>query len=304
MDNTKDCKTRSRKDAATTHKRIVVGVDGSPESLNAVDFAAARARLDGSEIELVCAYALPSYSADSGLSSEETLRAGAQRVVDDAADHIAGKHQLQVTRTVLPGNPTGILRRKSESSQLIVLGSRGGGGFADRLLGAIPAALPGYSSCPVVIVPGETAGKRHEVHRIAVGTDGSRPATSSLSQAITEAELWGAHLDVIRAMPLTRSMAAIPWMTVSGDTPAIIQAATEETEQAIAESIATAGIQAEVQVLDGDPADTLLDYAKSVDMLVVGTHGRGGVRGVLLGSTSQVVLQESPVPVMVVPSSR
>ena len=136
---------------------VLVGVDGSPASLNAVDWAAAHAERHGQGIHLVCTYAVPSFSAaamDGGYASldDTAILEGAQAVLDEAKARLAGRG-LRVTSAVATGDAAAVLVERSRSAALVVVGTRGRGGFAERLLGTVSSALPAHAHCPTVVVP-------------------------------------------------------------------------------------------------------------------------------------------------------
>lgn len=148
---------------------ILVGVDGSTESLAAVTWAADRGARTGARIHCLCTYALASYSAaalDGGYAvlDDEALKAGAEQVVEEAQALARKRGATHVSGSTEPGDPAGVLIDFSAEVDLIVVGSRGGGGFADRLLGTVSSALPAHSKCPVVVVPRHTSGKKFTPH--------------------------------------------------------------------------------------------------------------------------------------------
>jgi len=157
---------------------ILVGVDGSPESLGAVDWAVARAACEGWRVHILCAYSLPSFttaSLDGGYAAldDTAVRAGAQAVVDEAIARVQDKG-VTVTSSLETGDPAGVLVDLSEEAVLTVVGTRGGGGFADRLLGTVSSALPAHAHCPTIVVPRHTEGAEYTpARRIVGGVDGS-----------------------------------------------------------------------------------------------------------------------------------
>ena len=125
---------------------ILVGVDGSPESLGAVDWAVARAACEDWRVHILCAYSLPSFttaSLDGGYAAldDTAVRSGAQAVVDEAVARIRDKG-VPVTSSLETGDPAGVLVDLSDEAALTVVGTRGGGGFADRLLGTVSSPPP------------------------------------------------------------------------------------------------------------------------------------------------------------------
>src|SRR3954452_16401882 len=154
-------------------KVVVVGVDGSEASLAAVDWAVAEARQTGMRLHIVCAYALASFPAaslDGGYAAmdDTAIQQGAQAVIDEAVARV-GDADVVVTSALETGDPAGVLVDLSREAALIVVGTRGGGGFTGRLLGTVPSALPAHAYCPVVFVPVREGRSYMPVQRIVVG---------------------------------------------------------------------------------------------------------------------------------------
>ena len=189
---------------------IVAGADGSAESLAAVAWAATRAERTGTTLQVVCTYALASYAAaalDGGYAvlDDNALKEGAQLVVDEAVTHAKKFTTTPVEGIVQAGDPAAVLVTLSKKAAMVVVGSRGGGGFTDRLLGTVSSALPAHAHCPVVIVPQHKSGKAFTpVDRIVVGSDGSDVASSALKKAVDEALVWEARLTAVCAVPLRK----------------------------------------------------------------------------------------------------
>ena len=288
---------------------IVVGVDGSTESIAAVTWASHRSARTGARIHCVCTYALASYSAaalDGGYAvlDDEALQKGAQQVVDEAVAHATKHGAKNAGGSIQPGDPAGVLIDFSKEADLVVVGSRGSGGFADRLLGTVSSALPAHAKCPVVVVPRHTSGKKFTpVERIVVGIDGTEAPSSALRRSVEEAQTWGARLTAISAVPIAVGPAVMAWTPTGIDHSALLAQVREGMDKAIAEAVGDRGINVARHALDGSPASLLIEFSTAVDLVVVGTRGRGGLAGVLMGSTAQTVLGHSACPVMVVPST-
>ncbi|OKL54753.1 universal stress protein [Bowdeniella nasicola] len=292
-----------------THEPVVlVGVDGSPAALGAVDWAVAHAKRLGWRLHIVCAYALPSFPAtsiDGGYAAldDTQIHNGAQQVLHEAVQR-AGDG-LEVTSALENGDPTAVLVELSKQAGLVVIGSHKGSGFTDRLLGAVSSALPAHSHCPTIVVPLREEGKEPliPIRRIVVGVDGSESAKGALHQAVREASLWEAEITAIAAVAIASAAGTLAWMPATVDRDRILADVREGLDVAI--EGATAGFP-EVRVrrhaLDGNAAALLAEFSTAVDLVVVGTRGRGGFAGLMLGSTSQALLQHSVCPVMVVPS--
>ncbi|MGO1173652.1 MAG: universal stress protein [Actinomycetaceae bacterium] len=286
-------------------QELVVGVDGSEISLGALEWSAAVAKVRGLGLHIVCAYRLPSYIANGRAGTvvidEATVREGAQAVVDDAAARVA-HHGVPVRTSVDPGDPSGILIELSRTARAVVCGTRGGGGFADRLLGAVPSAVPAHAFSPAVVVP--AVGERPFVpmRKIAVGVDGSPAAKHAVTTALALAEAFGAEVHAVAAVPLTSGASAMAWLPSTVDHEEILRDVRSSIDEVVEPIIAGRDITVHRQAVDGNPAAVLSELSHQVDALVVGSRGRGGFAGLVLGSTSQAVLSQAACPVIVTPS--
>ncbi|MDU0348193.1 universal stress protein [Actinomyces sp. MRS3W] len=289
-------------------KVVLVGVDGSPESLEAVDWAVDRAACNGWRVHILCAYSLPSFttaSLDGGYAAldDSAVRAGAEAVVNEAVSRAQGRG-VTVTSSLETGDPAGVLVDLSEDATLAVVGTRGGGGFADRLLGTVSSALPAHSHCPAVVVPRHTEGSAFTpVKRIVVGVDGSDSARKALRWAVREAEAWGAELTAIAAVPMASGAGALAWLPAAVDREQVLTDVRTGLDRAIAEAVeGHPDVVVRRHALDGNAAELMAEFSTAVDLVVVGSRGRGGFSGLLLGSVSQGVLSHASCPVMVVPA--
>ena len=136
---------------------VLVGIDGTETSAAASRWAAREARRLGWGLHLVTTYALPSFplaSLDGGYSAldDAPIRASAQALLDETAAWARGEG-LDVVTSLEIGDAAGVLVELSRDAGLAVVGTRGRGGFADRLLGTVSSALPAHAHCPTVVVP-------------------------------------------------------------------------------------------------------------------------------------------------------
>jgi nucleotide-binding universal stress UspA family protein len=139
--------------------------------------------------------------------------------------------------------------------------------------------------------------------RIVVGTDGSTEARHALEWAFQEASVRNAALEIVYAW-------ASPWDTLSGGVPALVFPDMDETQRKELDDIVAPfhkeypNVETQLIVTNDLPARALIEQAKGADLLVVGSRGRGGFSGLLLGSVSQQVVHHAPCPVAVVPMPR
>lgn len=308
------------------HPVILVGVDGGEAGIGAVKWAAAAARNYGWGLHLVCAYSLPSFVAstmDGGFAAidESLVRASAEEVLDDAEAELERvsamaavdnavallRDDLPVSRSVETGDPTTVLAEMSKDAAMVVIGKRFGHGLADRILGTVSSALPPHAHCPTVVVPVGGDRQYTPVRRIVVGMDGSGAARIALLRAMEEAIRWNASLTVVSAVPLATGAAALSWGLAPMDPDDLIADVQQGLAEVVAETRAELGeraanLQVQFHALGGTGAALMNEFSTAVDLVVVGTRGRGGFAGLLLGSTSQSVIQHSSCPVLVVPS--
>ncbi|NLF03747.1 MAG: universal stress protein [Actinomycetales bacterium] len=290
---------------------VLVGIDGSDASLHALDWAAAEAKARGWALQIVCAYALPSFAAaslDGGYAAldDSSIREGARVVVAEAQQRVEGL-DLEVTACVATGDATSVLVEMSKSVRLAVVGTRGRGGFAERLLGTVSSALPAHGHCPTVVVPlrenadGEGYESPKPVKRIVVGVDGSPAAECALRRAMEEAQAWGAVLTAVAAIPVAAGAGVLAWLPAAIDHEQVLADVAEGLDVVVNRAAEDyPGVDVRRHALDGTGAELLTEFSTATDLVVVGSRGRGGFRGLLLGSTSQAVLHHSACPVMVV----
>lgn len=286
---------------------VLVGVDGSETSDIAAQWAAREARRLGWRLHLVCAYSMPSFtvaSIDGGYAAldDSAIREGAEAVLAEAVRRVSGEG-LEVTSSVETGDAAGVLVELSRQAGLAVIGTRGKGGFADRLLGTVSSALPAHAHCPTVVVPvREDHDVLKPVRKIVVGVDGSDSARVALERAIEEAVLWSAELTAVVAVPVATGSGMLAWLPVPVDHETVLSDVATGLDAAVDAAVGDRDLVVKRHALDGTAAALLTEFSTAVEMIVVGTRGRGGFAGLLLGSTSQTLLHHAVCPIMVVPS--
>ncbi|HEY1094986.1 MAG TPA: universal stress protein [Glycomyces sp.] len=135
-------------------ERVMVGIDGSPTSVRALQWALQYAERTGAKIEAVHAWQIPtSYGAPVAVLPGENFAATAERALDETVDReLGGRKDLEVERVAELGYPPKVLVERSKSADLMVVGSRGRGGFAGTLLGSVSLHCVTHAGCPVVVV--------------------------------------------------------------------------------------------------------------------------------------------------------
>jgi len=133
-----------------TSGRIVVGVDGSPTSTDALCWAVRQARLTGAELEAVTAWSYPT-SYGFPVIANVDWEQGARTTLDQALEAALGK-DADVRRKVVEGHAARVLTETAAGADLLVVGSRGHGGFTGLLLGSVSEHVVTHAPCPVVVV--------------------------------------------------------------------------------------------------------------------------------------------------------
>ncbi|MFJ3958121.1 universal stress protein [Arthrobacter sp. NPDC090010] len=305
------------------HGGIIVGVDGSEHGQCALSWAAREAERRRSALHLITAYSVPIYAAsglDGGYAAvdDTVIREGAEGVLREAMEKIKD-YDIDVDASVENGDASGVLLELAKDAELLVVGTRGRGGFVGRLLGSVSSALPAHASCPTVVVPticaarfGEEVTDKHakaelakhpveEVKpRVVVGVDGSDQARVAVLEAAAQAQRLGVELQVLCAVP--QYSGSLAWVPAAMDREAIfadIQAQLDAGVLWLKSHFPE--LEISTRLVDGSPVEVLVEASRDSELVVVGTRGKGGFAGMLLGSTSDGVLHHARGPVMVVP---
>lgn len=281
---------------------VIVGWDGSPGARAAVEWAARQA--GAQRKPLVVAMSLhvpepalgvfPSPAAPLYQEGEiEELFAPALAIAEQTAPG------LEVATLQLTGHPVAELTKLSEQAEMMVIGSRGRGAFMSHLVGSISVAVASHSSCPVVVVRGTVSQDPHAP--VVVGADGSETSAAAVRFAVRYADAVGAPLHAVCAVPDPTHLIA-PDLIVTEDFRDELHA---EAERFVHESLAGVcqdypNVKVEMIISDQPASPALADAGEHAQLVVVGTHGRGGFAGMLLGSTSRAVLFHAPCPIAVV----
>jgi nucleotide-binding universal stress UspA family protein len=141
--------------------RIVAGVDGSPSSLSALRWAVVQAGRTGASVDAVIAWHYPAVAAGggygmvAGIAGPEDFRESAEKIVADAISRIPGSAgDVRVHARVAEGNAARVLLDAADGAELLVVGSRGHGGFTEALLGSVSQHCVQHAPCPVVVIRG------------------------------------------------------------------------------------------------------------------------------------------------------
>ena len=138
--------------APAAQQRIVVGADGSAASVDALRWAARQAEVTGAVLEAVICWQYPMVFGGAPVLAEIDWLADARTALDAAVQGALGERASSVTQRAVEGHPARVLLDESAGADLLVVGSRGHGGFAGMLLGSISEHVVAHARCPVVVV--------------------------------------------------------------------------------------------------------------------------------------------------------
>ena len=276
-----------------TSARIVVGVDGSASSKEALGWAVAQARLTGQPVEAVISWEYPTNYAAAEWGGFDGEANATQLLQAAVADAVHGEDAARVTQRAVRAQAARALLDAAAGAALLVVGSRGHGGFTGLLLGSVSQQVITHASCPVAVVHA-TVGE--PTARIVVGVDGSSSSKEALRWAVAQSRLTGQPVEAVISWdyPVNYAIAALGTFEWAGSATQALEAAVGETVHGEDAARVTQ------QVVRGHAAEALLAAAAGAALLVVGSRGHGGFASLLLGSVSQQVVTHAPCPVVVV----
>lgn len=269
---------------------IVVGYDGSPVATEALSWAAREASMRGTPLAVFLASDL----APAGEATVQSLAAIAKKRGDCAlaqglryAESAAGPSDVRVELT--RASTAKALCERSETAQMVVLGSHGHGRLPGLLLGSVPWKVAVHGHGRVIVVRGQWKHVNAAPGPIVAGVDGSPASEDAVAFAFEEAALHGVPLVAVCAL---------------ADSPGVLGEARHLREEfgQVMSRLESEHPDIEVvrQVVAGAPRSALLDAAQGAQLVVAGSLGRTGIQAMLLGSVAQALLHYSPCPVGIV----
>jgi nucleotide-binding universal stress UspA family protein len=286
---------------------VLVGVDGSDASLAAARYAATAAEQRGAPLLLVTAYEVPMYGyvpvgagyvADDRPEIDQQLAVLAKQLREEYPD------LAEITARQVVGGAAGALIAESRHAQLTVVGCRGMGGFAELMLGSASSQLVAHGHGPVIVVrppvpdvessPDQVPVQPVLSGPIVVGVDGSPAGQVALAFAVEEAHRRGTDVVAMHAFGIPPS-----------PTRDAVEQADIYAQQVLFDAVAPwahePGVSIETKTLAGRTVEqAMIDASYTAGLIVVGSRGRGGFTGLLLGSVSQALVHHGHCPVAVV----
>jgi nucleotide-binding universal stress UspA family protein len=279
---------------------IVVGVDESAGAAEALRWAARESQLRSWPLTAVMCWG---YLAQHGATPDRPFDpsytpADAQAALDAIVDRVLGDGAATVKRHTVNDLPARGLLESSSGADLLVVGARGLGAFRRLLLGSVSQACLQHAEIPVAIVRAPTTPRPMGHERLVVGIDGSDTSQRALEWALDEARLRQAAIEVVHAWhpPLLRvPVLEDPYGPFEDLARSVVDTALELAD--------VSGLPAPVRttIRAGSGGSVLIDAAEEADLVIVGSRGLGGFKGLLLGSVSYQVTHHASCPVVVIP---
>lgn len=279
-------------------KRLVVGFDGSPESMAAAAWAGDEAAATGAEVHLLNVWRSPTSNVQFS-PAPEGLRLREEEQLRDAAEKLIGSHpRLEVSTEQTTGTPARALLDAGAAAHEIVLGSRGLGGIAGFLYGSVGLHVVAHSDIPVVLVrAGGSTGAG-----IVLALDLDRPSEAVTAFAFEKASAMGLGLRVVHVWDVHRLYG------YAG--PILDQQMAAQLRRERAQELALflapwragyAGLEVSGDVVAGPVTECLVTAAQEGALLVAGRRRRHIPAGVRIGPVTHAVVHHAPCPVAVVP---
>jgi nucleotide-binding universal stress UspA family protein len=269
---------------------ILAGYDGSPDSGQALRWAAREANARGTTLTVCLAWApahiaLPRESALYDLARQQGKEILAHGL--PYAESVLGSDD--VASALADGPAARVLCERSRTAEMVVVGSRGNTELPGLLLGSVAWQVAGHATGRVVVVRGQWRPVNHAPGPVVAGVDGSPASLAALAFGFEEAGLRDVPLVVVCALADTAGRLGEAHLIEADFSRAMAGQEERHPEVTVVR-----------KVVAGPPRTSLLTAADGAQMLVVGGRGRGGLDNMALGSVAQAVLHHAPCPVGIV----
>ena len=296
-------------DRGTSRARMVVGVDGSAGSREALRWALPEAARKGAVLEVVSAFPVDFYWIDPYLLDRgriDALRADTEERTRELVEAVRGEpavaaapgtRDVPVEVVVVAGAPAEHLVRVAEGADLLVVGSRGRGSVRSTLLGSVALHCAAHAHCAVAVVH---PSARRGPSRVVVGVDGSPASRAALVRGAAAAAELGAELEAVAAYQLPNYWSDL-YVVLTESLAELRDAARRRAEATVAEVLGEQpAVPVSVVTVEGGAGDALVQRAAGAELLVVGSRSRSEIPGMVLGSVALHCAVQGPCPVLVV----
>jgi nucleotide-binding universal stress UspA family protein len=279
------------------YKKILVAIDGSETSIHALKESFKLATNEKSWITVVAV--VPSYQGDLDTMAVGSLMEAMRKPAEDAlteAKKIASEERALIKAVIEEGetHERVLDLAEAENCDLIVMGRRGLRRFERALVGSATARVIGYSHRDVLVIPRDTSvGWK----KVLVATDGSKHSAIAVDHAINFAKSYGGELKVLSVVDMPDEL--------YGEAPELVDDLVKKSRafaEKAQEQAEANGVSAEIFVREAEAYKAITDLAaeEKVEIIVMGSHGRTGLKRLLMGSVTEKVIGHAPCPVLVV----
>jgi nucleotide-binding universal stress UspA family protein len=289
-------------------QRLIAATDFSPTAAAGLDWAVEIAARHGARVFLVHALQLPGATTDFIVSPpdwSEAIQAAALRRLEEEAARVADRGVEVVTDLRLGAAAQAILDAADErDADLVALGTRGLTGLKSLLLGSTAQRVVQHCRRPVLGVHPGDARQHRALRRVLVPTDFSRDADEA-ARAVRRLLPAGGEppsLVLLHVYHLPVEFTAYGTVPTSLSWMDDIGAEIESRLESLAADLRQNGLEVEIAAREGYPPEAIVEEAakRRADLVAMGTHGRSGLRHLLLGSTAERVVAMAPCPVLTV----
>jgi nucleotide-binding universal stress UspA family protein len=270
------------------NRPILVGVDRSEAATTALEWAAHEADLRGAPLRLVHAFPWPLLSVPID-PRQTSAWAEAERLLEESRERAAAiAARAEITAELSDEHPSAALLKRSAEAGLVVVGTRGHGGFAGLIIGSTALQVAGHATVPVVVVGDRPRSAGGDV---VVGV-GDKPPAALPAAAFDEATLHGARLRAVHAFRPTETDLEADWERSAEEDRITAMLDTWRKEHA--------GVAVTIEVVEARARHALITASESARLLVLGKREHPGFTTSGLGSVTHSVIHNARCPVLIV----